>query len=137
MTQDAPGYSDVVLQQLRALTAACRSRYQFDGAAWYANKAVTLSAAAPRDVYAFADALFCGGDTARALRTLEIFRFLDPAAFLNARHPAAVAAAAEGNHHRWEGSASRVEAQWLPFFYLTALCLKRLKAWERWAYTCS
>ena len=121
----------IILAQARALSSACCARYQYDAAAWYANKAVTLSGASPRDVYALADAYFAGGDATRALRTLELYNFLDADQFLNPLHAAAVVTARNGDVPSASTPASRVQPQWLPFFYLAALCLGRLKAWSR------
>lgn len=128
-----PPQLDVVLSQLRSLVTACAARYQHESAAWFANKAVTLSGAAPRDVYALADALFCSGDAPRALRTLELYNFLDASAFLNPDHAASmsVAGSQPTEYDTVVMPASRVQPQWLPFFYLAAQCLKRMKAWDR------
>lgn len=124
---------DVVLSQLRSLVTACAARYQHESAAWFANKAVTLSGAAPRDVYALADSLFAAGDAPRALRTLELYNFLDAGTFLNPEHAAALKAAAAHATRADPAviAASRVQPQWLPFFYLAAQCLKKMKAWDR------
>jgi len=101
------------LVHARRLSLGCSARYQYSGAAWYAEKAVSLSGGAPDDVYALAEAQMQCGEYARAYSTLECRGYLDQS---------------QGSSPLGPGST---RSDRLHFLYLGALCLKGMKKWGK------
>ena len=122
------------LAHMRRCAAACSARHHYAGAAWYADKALALSAGSPRDAYLLAEAQMQNGEPARALRTLESRGLLDPA-----RHPALPHAPSGGASSSSSSSApvhtaggsGAMRADYLPFVYLGALCLRGMRQWAQ------
>ena len=56
---------------LRQLVKDCLAKHLYDGAAFFADKLVTLSGGAPADVYLLAQAHFVGRKPRRALQLLR------------------------------------------------------------------
>lgn len=69
--------ADATLMQLRRLVSAASNRHQHGAAAWYAEKAVTLSAGADDDVYALASSYYLAGQYTRSLSLLENYGVID------------------------------------------------------------
>ena len=118
------------LAHMRRCAAACSARHHYAGAAWYADKALALSAGSSRDVYLLAEAQMQNGELPRALRTLESRGLLDPA-----RHPALPHAPSGGASSSSSSSSSSscgaMRADYLPFVYLGALCLRGMRQWAQ------
>ena len=86
-----PPAVSAALAHARRAAAAAKARYSYAGAAWHADKALSLSGGAPQDAYTLAEAHMMSGEFSRALRTLERHGLLDAA-----RHAAAPPTACGG-----------------------------------------
>jgi hypothetical protein len=133
---------------LRGLALAGLTQHQHETAAFYGDKLATLSAE-PTDALLLADCFYRGGEYARAFRVLESRGLLDPARH---KHRPSHGTGGEDDSAAGarSGSAGRrgslgpppsepkepsgrgiVPVDALRYFYLGALCLRGLKAWEK------
>ena len=68
------------LAGLRAIVHDCLAKHMYEGAAFFADKLVTLSGGAPAEVYTLAQAFFCNRQHRRCLQLLRSADLIERAA---------------------------------------------------------
>ena len=131
-TRALPAVATCALAHARRAAAASTARHSHRGAAWYAEKAVSISGL-PEDALLLAESYLRCSEPSRALRALESRGLLEVSAWLrvsddNADANAGAGARAGVGVGAGAPQRSAVRSEALPYFYVGALAHKAMGA---------